>query len=120
MVRQMARTPQPRLLSSWVSSFASFDAAHGWAVNLFVVVALAAVGAALCTGRPSVARPAVVAALVLCLADWIFVEDFGFLGGVGTDPNSMVPLAIMIVAGYLALCRVPAAADERAHAPAAA
>src|SRR5580658_2099313 len=35
MVREMARTPQPGFLSSWVGSFASFDAAHGWGVNLF-------------------------------------------------------------------------------------
>ena len=41
MARQMAATPQPHLLSSWVAAFARFDAAHGWGVNLFVVVALA-------------------------------------------------------------------------------
>ena len=44
MVQQMAQTPQPSLLSSWVAAFGRFDAAHGWAVNLFVVVALAAIG----------------------------------------------------------------------------
>ena len=42
MVRQMAQTPQPApacLLG--IGDFAAFDAAHGWAVNLFVVIALA-------------------------------------------------------------------------------
>ena len=38
MVQQMAQTPQPHLLSSWVATFAGFDAAHGWAVNLFAVM----------------------------------------------------------------------------------
>jgi hypothetical protein len=32
MLRGMAATLQPHLLSSWVSAFAGFDAAHGWAV----------------------------------------------------------------------------------------
>ena len=52
MVATMAQTSQPRALSSLVSAFGSFDTAHGFAVNLFVVIALAAIGAALLTGRP--------------------------------------------------------------------
>jgi cytochrome oxidase Cu insertion factor (SCO1/SenC/PrrC family) len=107
MVQQMAQTPQPGFLSSWVSAFGAFDAAHGWAVNLVAVVALAAIGVALCTGRRRLVFPALVAAIALCLADWLLVEDLGFLGGVGTDPNSMVPMAIVLVAGYVALVRIP-------------
>jgi cytochrome oxidase Cu insertion factor (SCO1/SenC/PrrC family) len=107
MVRQMAATPQPHLLSSWVSAFAGFDAAHGWAVNLFSVVALALVGGLLLTARPKLAFFGSVAATVLCLADWALIEDLGFLGGVGTDPNSMIPVIVLIWAGYLALTRVP-------------
>ena len=93
MVQQMARTPQPHLFSSWVTAFGAFDAAHGWAANLFAVLALALIGAAFLTGVPRVVRWAVLAAVVLCLADWILVEDLGFVGGVGTDPNSMIPMA---------------------------
>ena len=44
-----------------------------------------------CRARPSIVRWAVLAGVVLCLADWVLVEDFGFLGGVGTDPNSHAP-----------------------------
>ncbi len=112
MVQQMAGTPQPRVLSAWVTAFASFDAAHGFAVNLFVVVALAAIGVGFLSGRPAFVRPAVGAGIVLCLADWVLIEDFGFLGGVGTDPNSMIPMALVFIAGYLALTRLPAPADE--------
>ena len=67
--------------------------------------------------RPVVVRVAVIAAVVLCLADWVLVEDFGFLGGVGTDPNSMVPMALVFVAGYLALTKLPAvrARNGRPH-----
>ena len=105
MVQQMSQTPQPHLLSSWVASFETFDAAHGWGVNLGAVLALAVIGAALLTARPRPVRIGVVAAVILCAADWVLVEDFGFFGGTGTDPNSMIPLALVCVAGYLALTR---------------
>ncbi|MGH9028400.1 MAG: SCO family protein [Acidimicrobiales bacterium] len=107
MVRDMAQTPQPHFLSSWVSAFASFDAAHGWGVNLFVVVALFAIGTTFLYATPAVARIGLVASAVLCLADWILIEDLGFMGGVGTDPNSMIPLLVLLGAGYLAIVRVP-------------
>lgn len=110
MVQQMAQTPQPSPFSSWVAAFGRFDAAHGWAVNLFVVVALAVLGALFVSARPRLVRPAVIAATLLCLADWVLVEDLGFFGGVGTDPNSMVPMIVVFVAGYLAITRVPVAA----------
>ncbi|HUZ20639.1 MAG TPA: SCO family protein [Acidimicrobiales bacterium] len=120
MVRQMAATPQPGFLSSWVASFAAFDVAHGFAVNLFVVVALGAIGLALLTGRVPVVRVALAAAAVLCIADWLLVEDLGFLGGVGTDPNSMIPMLVVLVAGYLCLTRVAVRADTVVPFPAMA
>jgi cytochrome oxidase Cu insertion factor (SCO1/SenC/PrrC family) len=128
MVSSMASTPQPALLAGWVRSFASFTAAHGFAVNLFAVIALAAIGAALLSaGLPEVGLPApapwllratVIAAIALCLADWVLIEDFGFFGGVGTDPNSMIPMALVVVAGYLALRPAPVPATEPAAEPA--
>ena len=108
MVGQMAQTSQPRPLQSLVSSFASFDRAHGWGVNLFTVVALAGLGIALVLGARAGRRvllPAVVVLGVLCVADWVLIEDFGFWGGVGTDPNSMLPLLFLTVGGYLAVTR---------------
>ena len=107
----MAQTSQPGFLSSWVASFGSFDDAHGWAVNLFAVVALAAIGGLLISGRRRAVLGGIGALVVLCVADWVLVEDLGFFGGLGTDPNSMVPMALLFVAGYLATFRVPDAAD---------
>ena len=52
MVRQMAQTPQPGPVASVVRAFGRFDASHGWGVNLFVVILLAAIGIAFCIGRP--------------------------------------------------------------------
>ena len=118
MVAQMARTPQPGFLASWVSSFGRFDSAHGWAVNLVVVIFVGGIGVALCTGRRRVVLPAVIAAVVFCLADWVLVEDLGFLGGNGTDPNSMVPTALVLVAGYVAMVRLPVPINETAPAEA--
>jgi cytochrome oxidase Cu insertion factor (SCO1/SenC/PrrC family) len=110
MVQGMSQTTQPPLFSSWVGSFERFDAAHGWGVNLFVVIALAAIGTAFVMARQRIALLALGATIVLCLADWVLVEDFGFFGGVGTDPNSMVPILLVGVAGYLALTRPTGAA----------
>jgi len=126
MVSSMSTTPQPSFISGWVSGFASFTAAHGFAVNLFAVIALAAIGAGLSSaGLPEVGvrapapwliRATVIAMIVLCLADWLLIEDFGFFGGLGTDPNSMIPMALVVVAGYLALSPAPALATEPAVA----
>ena len=143
MVGEMAQTSQPSPLSSLVSSFASFDRAHGWGVNLVAVVIMLAVGAVL-LGVALVARdaddlapsagdpaptpapiggplgrllvPAMIVLAVACLVDWVLVEDFGFWGGLGTDPNSMLPLLFVTYGGYLALTRpsvpTPAGSDE--------
>ena len=61
----MAQTPQPSFLSSWLTAFGRFDAAHGWAVNLFAVIALVSVGAGWLSARPRAARAAVIAGVVL-------------------------------------------------------
>lgn len=113
MTSGMAQTPQPHLTSSLVSAFAGFDAAHGWGVNLFAVAAMAVLGAGLLHAgffslRPRLLRVCVTGATVLFLADWVLVQDLGFLGGVGTDPNSMIPILAIVVAGYVAATR-PAA-----------
>jgi cytochrome oxidase Cu insertion factor (SCO1/SenC/PrrC family) len=105
MVASMATTPQPRLLSGWLTGFESFDAAHGFAINLIVIVALAAIGAALLSGRPQLIRPAFAVGAALGLATWVLVQDLGFLGGLGTDPNSMIPLGLVAAAGYVAMRR---------------
>jgi cytochrome oxidase Cu insertion factor (SCO1/SenC/PrrC family) len=131
MVRSMATTPQPALFAGWVGGFGSFTAAHGFAVNLFAVIALAAIGAGLVSvclvGAAAGRAPrrliwATAGAMIaLCLADWVLIEDFGFFGGLGTDPNSMIPLLLVVLAGFLALAPAPqAAAAAEPAAPAAA
>jgi cytochrome oxidase Cu insertion factor (SCO1/SenC/PrrC family) len=107
MVQSMAQTSQPSALARLVSDFGTFAAANGFAVNLVAVAVLTAAGAALLTGRVAVIRPAVIVALAFFLTDWVLVQDLGVFGGLGTDPNSMIPLSLLLVAAYLALTRVP-------------
>jgi cytochrome oxidase Cu insertion factor (SCO1/SenC/PrrC family) len=121
MIQTMAGTQQPHPLSSIVSGFGNFTAAHGFAVNLFAVIVLALLGAGFCVsalrGDTRLALIAVIAGTVFCLADWVLVEDLGFLGGLGTDPNSMIPLILLFTAGYLALTPAPRAEPATAAEP---
>ncbi len=119
MVQSMAVTSQPPATAALVSGLGTLTRTHGLVVNLVAVivmgvVALAFVAAGL-TGRRDLARPAVGAFLAVCCAAWVLVQDLGFFGGLGTDPNSMVPFGLLAVTGYLAL----AAVTEPAAAPAA-
>ena len=121
MVKSMAQTSQPHPLAVIVSWFGNFTAGHGFAVNLVAVIALAAIGAGLCAAavraNARLAWIVVVAGTVFCLADWLLVEDLGFFGGLGTDPNSMIPLILLLAAGYLAVVPAPALAAEPAEVP---
>ena len=101
------------MLHSLVSGADSLAASHGFAINLAIVIVLAATGCCLLTGRAAVVRPAAIAAIVLCVADWVLVQDLGFLGGLGTDPNSMVPQALILTAGLVAMIAIPAAASAQ-------
>ena len=82
-----------------MAGFGSFAASNGFAVNLVVVIVLAAMGAIFLTGRPRLVRYAVWFGVAFCLADWVLVQDLGFLGGLGTDPNSMIPLDLAVLRG---------------------
>ena len=121
MISSMSGTPQPSPLATLVRDFGALTARHGFAVNLTAVMTLTLTGLGLLAGRkPVLLKMAVAAAALFCLADWLLVEDLGFMGGLGTDPNSMIPLLLLVGGGYLAVTRparavVPAtafAADE--------
>ena len=128
MIQSMTGTAQPRFLEVIVSGVGNFTAAHGFAVNLVAVLALTLIGAAMTAGAlrsdARLALIAVTAATVFCLADWVLVEDLGFLGGLGTDPNNMIPLILLFTAGYLGLAQpapavAPAPALTQDRTPAA-
>jgi cytochrome oxidase Cu insertion factor (SCO1/SenC/PrrC family) len=126
MIQQMAATPQPRVFAALVTAFGNLARSDAVVINLIAVLVLAAGGVALCVTalRPApwpaaegpasraslIQRYAVVALAVCCLMIWVLVQDLGFFGGLGTDPNSMIPLIVLFTAGYLGLAPTPAAA----------
>jgi cytochrome oxidase Cu insertion factor (SCO1/SenC/PrrC family) len=118
-IQAQALVSQPSFIASVVSDFGSFAARAAVAVNLVTVIALAATGLAFLSGRQAVVRQAVVPFGVLCLLCWLVVQDLGFFGGLGTDPGSMIPMALLAVSGSLALTR-PAAQAVPAQAAAEA
>jgi cytochrome oxidase Cu insertion factor (SCO1/SenC/PrrC family) len=108
MIQSMVGTSQPHYLHLIVSGASSFTSAHGWAVNMFAVVAMAVIGLGLLSAgqtpwRRLVTRYAVWLGGCFCLAAWLLIQDLGFLGGLGTDPNSMIPVILLITAGYAGL-----------------
>jgi cytochrome oxidase Cu insertion factor (SCO1/SenC/PrrC family) len=135
MAAAMAQIPQPHVFARLVAHFGTFTAGNAFAVNLVVVVALAAAGLAFgalafAAGAPAgltarmvrFGRIAVLAGAVFCLAVWVLFQDFGFFGGLGTDPNSMIPTILLFAAAYAAAAPQPAsaAAPESAAATAPA
>ena len=113
MLKIMAQSPQPKLFRSVVEHVASLSTSHGFALNLVVVLLIGLLGCMFlfCTmrdGRPRVLLgalpllPFVILYLVISVAVWVSIQDLGFFGGVGTDPNSMIPIALLLFGGYLA------------------
>ena len=100
MAGQMSRLWQPSVTASWVRDFGGFDAGHAWVVNFVVVVLLSGIGTCLLSARPVLVRICVAVGAMLCKVNWALIQDFGIFGGVGTDPNSMVPMMLAITAGY--------------------
>ncbi len=113
MLSVMKRSSQPGFSRSLVAHMANLSASHGFAINLVVVLVLGLAGIALLTtvlrdGRARTARgwipllPVVIVYLAASLVVWVSIQDFGLFGGVGTDPNSMIPIAFILVSALLA------------------
>ena len=117
-INAMTAIRQPAALHSLVRWSGSLVASHGFAVNLAAVMVLAAAGACLLTGRLALVRLAVIAAIACCLVDWVLVQDLGFFGGLGTDPNSMLPQALILAVGLRTMSAAAATAEMTDCAPA--
>ena len=44
------------------------------------------------------------------LGTWVLVQDLGFFGGLGTDPNSMMPIILLLTGAFAAVATGPAVA----------
>jgi len=116
-----AAQTQPVVFAWPFETLAGAASRHPGLVNGITVALVAAAAAGLWwSGR----RTVVVAALVLCGATWWLAQDFGVLGGLATDPDTALPLGLLIASalpGWRTGDPVPAAAwwQDRAGAGAA-
>ena len=114
MLLSMARTPQPALLAALLRSAGHFAAADSSELNLVAVAAIGAVGTGLVVGALADRDRWIIAGtlggLVVAITAWVVFQDLGFLGGVGTDPNTAIPNALLLVGAALALRPDPAGA----------
>ncbi len=87
---------QPAVFRAPIRLVGSWAGAHPVAANGLLIAALTAAGLGLLAGR----RLAVAGAAALCLLTWWLAQDFGVLGSLGTDPNSGLPLALLVLVGW--------------------
>jgi cytochrome oxidase Cu insertion factor (SCO1/SenC/PrrC family) len=133
MIEDMAGLAQPAPQARMINGVAAFTSAHGFEVNLVAVATLALAGLGLIAGagwpagparlraalpaRPRVLRIVIPAATALCLIVWVLIQDLGVPGGLGTDPNSMVPWVVLLWTGYRAATSQEVFSPERSVAP---
>jgi cytochrome oxidase Cu insertion factor (SCO1/SenC/PrrC family) len=87
------KVAQPAWLSRPLNSTATLAADHPIAFNATLVALLAVIGIGLWVGSPRVFVPT---GIVLCGLTWWLAQDFGVLGGMATDPNTGLPLAVLL------------------------
>jgi cytochrome oxidase Cu insertion factor (SCO1/SenC/PrrC family) len=109
-----ASNPQPAPLSAPIAALARAAAqapavANGLVVGLFALLGCSLLATALraAPGRRGsrFAAGAVAASAVGLLAVWWLGEDFGVVGGTGTDPNLALALGVFLASGWLGVRR---------------
>ncbi len=95
-VISMAQMPQPHALSALLYASAHLLAAHPVISNgaIVGVMLLLFLGYVFFADRPVV----LYATLAWLLLTWVLGQDFGVMGGLGTDPNSSPAIALLMVA----------------------
>ncbi len=96
MADQMAAMSQPAATASIERWFSSVAVHAGPLLGLFVVIVLVVTGAALVSCRPNLIGPAAIGFSFTAALVWVFVQDFGVLGGSSTDVNSM-PMWVLLI-----------------------
>jgi hypothetical protein len=101
-VSAMAQLPQPAALSASLAAFAAALAHDPALWNAAIVASLLGLAAAWWR-RPDHVATWIGSGLWAFLAWWL-VQDFGVLGGTGTDPNAG-PLEILLIVAYAVAAR---------------
>ena len=94
-VSAMAQMPQPALVAAPLGAFAAVLARGAVAWN--VAIAASAVVLALGWWRAPARAATLWATVAWTLLVWYFGQDFGVLGGMGTDPNTGAILLVFVL-----------------------
>ena len=84
---------QPLILSEWLRAISLSFYYHDMVWNLAFVVAMAAT-AILWIIRPKISA---LLTIIFSLFVWFVGQDFGVLGGYGTDPNTALPVILLTI-----------------------
>jgi cytochrome oxidase Cu insertion factor (SCO1/SenC/PrrC family) len=117
MSRDMASMPQPEILQRLVRSTGDAALHLGPLWNLGASAVLIALGVLLWrVRRLTWLTTGFIAAFFFAL--WVLVQDTGLFGGLSTDPNSLLPLALLVVALHQSLVRsTPREVGDRVASP---
>jgi|GEM_PF-159733 len=99
-VHQMSLMNQPGWIKSLLGSGTHFLAGNSFVINLIVIGVLGFTALSFMTVYKNLWRYSLILLSILTIITWIFFQDFGFIGGLGTDPNSMLPTLILVSAIY--------------------
>ena len=95
MTRSMTGMAQPQWLARFVRDVGSLASGLGGVVNVLVVAWLATCAGGLWLTPSRQWRWPVRSLVVGCLVLWVATEDTSLFGGLATDVNSLLPLAIL-------------------------
>jgi cytochrome oxidase Cu insertion factor (SCO1/SenC/PrrC family) len=96
MSSTMAKTPQPHPLA-WVVRHGGVISAHlGVALNIIVILWLLTCSYGLWRSVATKWRWPIWTAVTGCLILWVVAQDAALYGGLSTDFNSLLPLAVLI------------------------
>lgn len=94
-VLNMGQMPQPAFLSHPLLAWAASYAAHPIAWNAAIVASSLILGVVWMLRRPG--RGVMWATIAWTVLVWYFGQDFGVMGGMGTDPNTGAILLVFAV-----------------------
>ena len=107
MTSSMTKMAQPRVLAWFVNHLGDIAGTLGGGFNVIVVLWLGASAVGLWMASERDLRWPTRSFVIGCLIFWVVVQDAPFWGGLATDVNSLIPLAV------LAWCASPARHSPR-------
>jgi cytochrome oxidase Cu insertion factor (SCO1/SenC/PrrC family) len=108
MTSTMTATPQPHALAWIVRHFGDFAGTLGGGFNVMVIIWLGVCAVGLWIASERDLRWPTRAFVIGCLFFWVVAQDVPLWGGLATDVNSLIPMAL------LAWCASPARATPTA------